>query len=70
MEYKLWLRDLFRSYVDNKAVLYTIDGCGQSFFDCGPIPEVYATVDFGISVNGEKLLKTIFFLKYLYILFF
>lgn len=55
MEYKLWIRDLFRSYVNNKAVLYTIDGCGQSYFDCGPIPEVYATVDFGISVNGKKL---------------
>lgn len=51
-EYKLWIRDLFRGYVGDKAVLYTTDGCGQSYFDCGPIPEVYATVDFGISVNG------------------
>jgi len=33
-------------------VLFTIDGCGQSNFDCGAIPEVYATVDFGISTNG------------------
>lgn len=41
-----------RSYVENNAVLYTIDGCGQSYFDCGTIPEVYATVDFGISMNG------------------
>jgi len=33
-------------------VLITIDGCGQSYFDCGVIPEVYATVDFGVSSNG------------------
>lgn len=53
-EYKLWIRDLFRSYVENKAVLFTIDGCGQSYFDCGVIPEVYATVDFGISSNASQ----------------
>ncbi|XP_060865997.1 beta-galactosidase-like [Metopolophium dirhodum] len=53
-EYKLWIRDLFRSYIENKAVLFTIDGCGQSYFDCGVIPEVYATVDFGISSNASQ----------------
>lgn len=54
-EYKLWLRDLLKSYVENKAILFTIDGCGQSYFNCGYIPEVYATVDFGISANSEYL---------------
>lgn len=52
--YKLWLRDLFKSYVENNALLYTIDICEQKNFDCGPIPEVYATVDFGISSNASK----------------
>jgi len=52
LEYKLWLRDLTRSYVQNKAVLYTTDACGQSYFNCGPIPEVFATVDFGPYSNG------------------
>jgi len=51
--YKLWLRDLFKSYIENNALLYTIDICEQKNFDCGPIPEVYATVDFGISSNGK-----------------
>lgn len=44
---------MFRSYVDNKAVLYTTDGCGQSYIDCGSIPDVYATVDFGVYENGQ-----------------
>ncbi|XP_025209097.1 beta-galactosidase-like isoform X2 [Melanaphis sacchari] len=50
-EYMLWLRDLFKSYVGYKALLYTTDGCGYSYFTCGAIPDVYATVDFGSSTN-------------------
>ncbi|XP_025209007.1 beta-galactosidase-like [Melanaphis sacchari] len=53
-DYKLWLRDLFKGYVENKALLYTVDMCQQSSFDCGSIPEVYATVDFGISKNASE----------------
>lgn len=51
--YKLWIRDLFKSYVDTNALLFTTDGCSQSYFDCGTIPGVYATVDFGVASNGE-----------------
>jgi len=47
----LWLRDLYKSYVGYKALLYTTDGCGYSYFTCGAIPDVYATVDFGASVK-------------------
>ncbi|XP_060841088.1 beta-galactosidase-like [Rhopalosiphum padi] len=50
-EYMLWLRDLYKSYVGYKALLYTTDGCGYSYFTCGAIPDVYATVDFGASTN-------------------
>uniref|UniRef100_A0A2S2P399 Beta-galactosidase n=1 Tax=Schizaphis graminum TaxID=13262 RepID=A0A2S2P399_SCHGA len=50
-EYMLWLRDLFKSYVGYKALLYTTDGCGYSYFTCGAIPDVYATVDFGASTT-------------------
>ncbi|XP_060873591.1 beta-galactosidase-like [Metopolophium dirhodum] len=46
--------NFIRSYIENKAALFTIDGCGQSYFDCGVIPEVYATVDFGISSNASQ----------------
>ncbi|XP_060881169.1 beta-galactosidase-like [Metopolophium dirhodum] len=50
-EYMLWLRDLYKSYVGYKALLYTTDGCGYNYFTCGAIPDVYATVDFGASVK-------------------
>lgn len=49
----LWLRDLFKSYVAYKAVLYTTDGCGDNYFTCGAVPGVYATVDFGATTNGN-----------------
>ncbi|XP_050523930.1 beta-galactosidase-like [Daktulosphaira vitifoliae] len=52
--YTLWLRDLFRSYVQDKALLFTTDGCGTSYMKCGSIPEVYATVDFGASVDDSQ----------------
>ncbi|VVC32178.1 Glycoside hydrolase superfamily,Beta-galactosidase 1-like,Glycoside hydrolase, family [Cinara cedri] len=51
-KYMLWLRDLFKSYVGYKALLYTTDGCGYQYFTCGSIPEVYATVDFGASTKN------------------
>ncbi|XP_025407480.1 beta-galactosidase isoform X2 [Sipha flava] len=68
-QYKLWLRDLLKGYVENKAVLFTIDGCGQSYFDCGYIPEVYATVDFATECfnlmkniqNGGPLVNSEFY---------
>ena len=47
MEYKIWLRDLVRSYVDNKAELFTTDGARPDRLECGHIPGVYATIDFG-----------------------
>ncbi|XP_050429419.1 beta-galactosidase-like [Adelges cooleyi] len=52
--YTIWLRDLFRSYVNEKALLFTIDGCGSSYLACGSIPEVFATVDFGASVQNAQ----------------
>ncbi|XP_050533362.1 beta-galactosidase-like [Daktulosphaira vitifoliae] len=53
-EYMKWLRDLYRSYVGFKALLYTTDGCGYSYFTCGAIPGVYATVDFGVHSNVSE----------------
>lgn len=50
----LWLRDLYKSYVGYKALLYTTDGCGYSYMRCGPIPDVFVTVDFGASRNGKR----------------
>lgn len=52
----IWLRDLYKSYVGYKALLYTTDGCGDNYFTCGAIPDVYATVDFGASTKNGNLL--------------
>lgn len=49
MEYKIWLRDLIRSYVHDTAVLFTLDIYPKQTLDCGMIPDVLATVDFGLS---------------------
>lgn len=51
-QYMLWLRDLIKGHVGYKALLYTTDGCGYSYFTCGAIHEVYATVDFGASIKN------------------
>lgn len=56
----MWLRDLYKSYVGYKALLYTTDGCGYSYFTCGAIPDVYATVDFGASINDGKYLPKVY----------
>ena len=45
--YRLWNRDLLKSYVEDKAVLFTNDGPSQT--KCGKIPDVLATLDFGTS---------------------
>ena len=41
------LRDLFKQYLGNDVVLFTTDGAGPGYLVCGPIPDVYAGVDFG-----------------------
>ncbi|XP_022174724.1 beta-galactosidase-like isoform X2 [Myzus persicae] len=53
-QYMIWLRDLYKSYIKSNAVLYTTDMCGDSFFKCGPVADVYATVDFGIWITDIK----------------
>jgi len=52
----IWLRDLYKSYVKSKALLYTTDMCVDSFFKCGPVADVYATVDFGPWGSDSKSL--------------
>ncbi|KAL1131552.1 hypothetical protein AAG570_011169 [Ranatra chinensis] len=47
--YLVWLRDLYRSYVGNAAVLFTTDGPGATYIKRGQIPGVLATIDFGPS---------------------
>lgn len=44
-KYSNWIANETRSYVNDKAVLFTNDGPGQ--LPCGKIEGVFATLDFG-----------------------
>lgn len=46
-DYLNHLRDLTRSLLGNDIVLFTTDGAGDGYLQCGKIQDVYATVDFG-----------------------
>ncbi|XP_054270953.1 beta-galactosidase-like isoform X2 [Macrosteles quadrilineatus] len=52
--YTAWLRDVFRSYIGDKAVLFTTDGNDSGYLKCGPIRGVFITVDFGTVGNVTK----------------
>ncbi|XP_022186636.2 beta-galactosidase [Nilaparvata lugens] len=51
--YTMWLRDLFKSYVKDDAVLFTTDGGAPGYLKCGVIPDVLITVDFGPRSNVD-----------------
>ncbi|XP_065208143.1 beta-galactosidase-like isoform X1 [Planococcus citri] len=44
--YKIWLKELLSSYVNDNAILFTFDEASP-YLKCGAIPDVYATVNFG-----------------------
>lgn len=46
-DYLNWLRDETEKYVDNKALLFTVDIPNERMH-CGKIDNVFATTDFGI----------------------
>ncbi|CAH0389154.1 unnamed protein product [Bemisia tabaci] len=56
-KYMFWLKELTEKYVQGAALLYTTDGAGGNFFKCGPVPGVFATVDFGNSRDVEQQCK-------------
>jgi Glycosyl hydrolases family 35. len=43
----VWLRDLLRTYVQDKAVLYSTDGAFDAYLRC-TVDGVYSTVDFTV----------------------
>lgn len=74
----IWLRDLYKSFIKSKALLYTTDMCGDSYLKCGSVADVYATVDFGSWDNDGKYFNfllhrnkmiTIFLIFFLFIYF-
>ncbi|XP_076035693.1 beta-galactosidase-like isoform X2 [Oratosquilla oratoria] len=52
--YTAALRDLYRSKLGDKIVLFTTDGSGVGYLKCGKIPGTYATVDFGAGGDVTK----------------
>ena len=64
-EYTTHLRDFIRKFLGKEAVLFTTDGAGDGFLQCGKVPGVYATVDFGAG-TVEKLAKSIIFYRVLF----
>lgn len=46
-EYTAHLRDLFHQYLGFDTILFTTDGNGDSYLDCGKVDNVFSTVDFG-----------------------
>ncbi|XP_033762094.1 beta-galactosidase-like [Pecten maximus] len=55
--YTTHLRDKARFHLGKDVVLFTTDGSSDGFLKCGYIPEVYATVDFGVSYNPAGSFK-------------
>lgn len=45
--YTSHLRDLFRSGLDSRVPLFTVDNPYTQNMRCGKIPQVYSTIDFG-----------------------
>ena len=49
--YMIHLESVFRQYLGQNVVLFTTDGPAASYLNCGAIPSLYATVDFGVTSN-------------------
>ena len=52
-DYMKHLEQLFRKYLGNDVILFTVDSDWQFLLACGTIPSLYATVDFGPEVDPE-----------------
>ena len=55
--YTSYLRDLINKHLDHNVVLYTTDGNGDGFLQCGKIDNVFATVDFGSGTDIVQAFK-------------
>ena len=53
-DYMKHLEQLFRKYLGNEVILFTVDSDWQFLLACGTIPSLYATVDFGPEVDPEE----------------
>ena len=57
-DYLSELYTLFRQSLGDNVVLFTTDGAGDNYLKCGTLtPEMYATVDFGITSDPGQYFK-------------
>lgn len=54
-----FLRDKARRELGDDVVLFTTDGDGDGYLKCGTLPDVYATVDFGVTCRPIIIYKHI-----------
>ena len=55
--YLKFLEGVFRQYLGDDVILFTVDGDSENLLKCGNIPSLYATVDFGSSTNPQNAFK-------------
>ena len=52
--YLAFLEQLFRQYLGNDVILFTNNGASEHALQCGTIPSLYATLDFGAETDPEE----------------
>ena len=52
--YLKFLEQIFREFLGNDVILFTVDGDSINLLKCGTIPSLYATIDFGSSTDPQK----------------
>ncbi|CAF2568611.1 unnamed protein product [Rotaria sp. Silwood2] len=53
-DYMGYLRDIFRQYLGDNLVLFTVDGNGLGYLKCGTVKGAYTTIDFGPGYNVNE----------------
>ena len=53
-DYMTHLEQVFRKYLGDDVILFTVDSDWQFLLSCGTIPSLYATVDFGPDTDPES----------------
>ena len=54
-QYLAHLQDLFMTYLDKDVVLFTNNGCANRMLECGTLPAMLSTLDFGGGYGKRSL---------------
>ena len=52
-EYMTHLQTLFEQYLGKDVILYTTDGSSDRMINCGSLPTLFTTVDFGAGKESK-----------------